>query len=316
MKKNYHLMKFSKYTVVLSLVVMLAAIVVFFTQGFVLGIDFSGGTLLTLDMGQAITNSDSPVIEEALVKQVKGDHLVTLSENNQVILRFQASADDEDAEANLRTAIIEEIKKTYPNVKMVAQERVGATAGHEMRMNALISVAIACVLMLAYIWYRFEFAFAVSAISAIVHDVLMMVAVMLFTRAQVNSSFIAALLTIVGYSVNDTIVLFDRIRENLKRYRDKSREEIVELSFAETLTRTINTSLTVFITITALYIVGVQSIKEFALPLIAGIVSGTYSTIFFASPLWLWIHEAMDKRNQKKKQGGGKKQLKPNKSKA
>lgn len=304
----FGLMKYSKYTVAISLLVILAGLLVFIFQGFVLGIDFAGGSILTLDMGQTFVEADAPALQAIVAKVVERDYQVAATEDNRAIVRFQVNADEESAEAAelaMRESIVEEIRKTYPNVAVVTQERVGATAGHEMRMNAFISVGIACVLMLAYIWYRFEFAFAVSAIAALVHDVLIMAAVMLFTRTQLNSTFIAALLTIVGYSINDTIVLFDRIRENVKRLKDKSREEIVEISFSETLTRTINTSMTTFIVITVLYIVGVQSIKEFALPLLAGIISGAYSTILFASPLWVWIHRAMDKRRGNRHGKGG-----------
>jgi preprotein translocase SecF subunit len=318
--KVFGLMKLSPYTVAFSMLVILAAIVVWIFQGFVLGIDFSGGTLLTLDMGKTFGNPEAAALQPVVQQVVAKDFQVAATENNQCIIRFQASKDDPNAEMAIREALMTQIKKTYPDAKVVTQDRVGATAGAQMTENALISVGIASVLMLAYIWYRFEFAFAVGAIAALLHDVIFMCAVMLFTRTQVNSTFIAALLTIIGYSVNDTIVLFDRIRENVKRYKDKSREEIVELSFSETLTRTINTSLTVFVTITALYIVGVQSIKEFTLPLIAGTVSGVYSTIMFASPIWVWIHRAQDNRRKKKiaakklqAKGGAKK---PAKSKA
>ncbi len=306
--KAFGLMKFSKYTVVFSALVILATIVVFITQGFVMGIDFSGGTLLTLDMGKTFGNTEAAALQNVVDPVIPGDFQVAAS-NNQCIIRFQAAKDKPDEEMALRESLMAEIKKVYPDVKMVNQDYVGATAGDQMIANALISVAIASGMMLAYIWYRFEFAFAVGAIAALLHDVIIMAAVMLFTRTQINSTFIAALLTIIGFSVNDTIVLFDRIRENVKRYKDMSREEIVELSFSETLTRTINTSLTVFVTITALYIVGVQSIKEFALPLIAGTVSGVYSTIMFASPIWVWIHRGMDNRRKRKleerKQGKG-----------
>lgn len=304
--KIFGLMKFSKYSVALSLLVILAGLVVFIVKGFVLGIDFSGGTILTLDMGQTFTNAEAPALQDLVAGSIEGDYQVAASENNQAIIRFQANTDDEAAEMETRKKLMEEIEKTYPNVSVASQERVGATAGDEMRTNALISVAIACVLMMIYIWIRFEIAFSLAAIAAIVHDVLIMAAVMLFMQVQINSSFIAAMLTIIGFSMNDTIVLFDRIRENVKRYRDKPKEEIVEISFSEMLTRTINTSLTVFITITALYTVGVQSIKEFALPLLVGIISGAYSTILFASPLWIWIHKAMDNRRRRGGKGGKK----------
>jgi len=320
MKKRFSVTKNAKIFVAISCVVILAGLIAFIFEGFVPGIDFSGGTILTLDMGQTFTAAQVPSLQTVVDKfmadnKIKGDKLVSSSQNNQAIIRYQAYYDDSNGEMAMRASLITEIKKAYPKVAQASMERVGATAGTEMQMNALISVAVACVLILIYIAFRFEFVYGVSAIAALIHDVLIMAAVMIFTRTQVNSSFIAAMLTIVGYSINDTIVLFDRVRENVKKLKGLPREEIVDISFLETLTRTLNTSLTVFFTLVALYILGVQSIREFALPLLAGVISGTYSSILIAAPLWIWIHQAMDKRNKnklanKKKQLKGKKPIK------
>jgi preprotein translocase subunit SecF len=309
MKKQFSLMSEAKYFVVASVIVILAGVVMLFTNGFVLGIDFSGGSILTLDMGQTFENADAPVLQQYVdgfwaANGLSGDKTVSAAQGNQAVIRYQAYSDDSAKERELRANLETDLKKTYPNVKEVSRDQVGATAGREMRLNALYSVALACLLMLIYIWRRFELAFGIAAIISLIHDVVIMAAVMIFTRTQINSSFIAAMLTIVGYSINDTIVLFDRIRENVKKMKGETREKIVDTSFQETLTRTLNTSLTVFITLVALYVLGVQSIKEFALPLIAGVVSGTYSSILIAAPLWIWIHWAADKRRKQNGKGG------------
>jgi preprotein translocase subunit SecF len=304
MKKQFSLMKNAKYFVSGSLVVILVGIICYFAMGFVYGIDFSGGTMLTLDMGKTFTAEQVPAVQAIADKIIKGDKLVSVAAGNEAVIRYQGYADNTDSEKAMRTSLKEEIKKSYPDVKEISRDNVGATAGSEMRTNAFLSVLVACALMLVYIWFRFEVVFGVGAIAALVHDVLIMAAVMIFTRTQINSSFIAAMLTIVGYSINDTIVLFDRIRENVKKMKGTPREQIVDISFLETLTRTLNTSLTVFLTLVALYVLGVQSIKEFALPLIAGVVSGTYSSILIAAPIWIWIHKVIDKRRKQQGKGG------------
>jgi preprotein translocase subunit SecF len=320
MKKRFSVTKNAKIFVAISLVIILAGIIAYFLEGFVPGIDFSGGTILTLNMGKTFTSADSPALQEIVDKYmadnaIKGDKIVSASQDNQAIIRYQANADNPDAEKAMRTAMEAEIKKTYPDLTEASRESVGPTAGREMQLNALYSVTIACVLILIYVAIRFEFVYGVAAIASLLHDVLIMAAVMIFTRTQVNSTFIAAMLTIVGYSINDTIVLFDRIRENVKKMKGLPREEIVDISFLETLVRTLNTSLTVFFTLVALYFLGVQSIKEFAMPLLVGVISGTYSSILIAAPIWIWIHNATDKRRKAKiaarKQlaKGGKKQL-------
>ena len=156
-----------------------------------------------------------------------------------------------------------------------------------MTLNALKSTIIAWICILIYIWFRFELKSGVTAVIALIHDVLVMVAVAALLRTQINSSFVAAVLTIIGYSINNTIVIFDRIRENVKRFgRKLSRAEIANTSISQTLSRSINTSLTTLFTLLALYVFGVESIKEFTLPIIVGILAVAYSSIFIAGPLW------------------------------
>jgi preprotein translocase SecF subunit len=161
----------------------------------------------------------------------------------------------------------------------------------------LIALLLANLGILIYISFRFEWKFGIAAIAALIHDVLIMLVVYSIAQIAINASFIAAILTIVGYSINDTIVVFDRIRENKKHTKKIDYNDLVNRSISETMVRSINTSLTTLVTILALYILGVPAIKDFALPLVVGIIAGTYSSIFIASPLWVLL-------DQKLKTGG------------
>jgi len=173
-------------------------------------------------------------------------------------------------------------------------DNVGAVIGKELTREAFLALLIASVAMVLYITMRFEFKFAVAAILALLHDVFVVLAFFSLFKVEINSPFIAAILTIIGYSINDTIVIFDRIRENLKYHRKRTILEVINDSINESLVRSINTSLTTLVVLVALfvafnYFVGGMNLKVFALALLVGIVSGTYSSIFIASPLWyLW----------------------------
>ena len=158
--------------------------------------------------------------------------------------------------------------------------------GKEIKKKALMSSLIASVGMLIYISWRFEFKFALAAIIALVHDVLITLSVFAIFRIPADNAFIAAILTILGYSINDTIVIFDRIREEVKFNPNSDKKDIINLSIKKSLTRTINTSITTLVSVIILYIIGVEAVKVLALPLIFGMISGTYSSIFIASPVW------------------------------
>jgi SecD/SecF fusion protein len=183
----------------------------------------------------------------------------------------------------------------------IESQSIGSTISNEMRKNAVMAVILACIFMLFYIWFRFkDVRFAGSAIAALAHDVLVVLAAYALIRISVGNTFIACMLTIVGYSINDTIVIFDRIRENMHGVKKQSAEalaEVVNRSLTQTLARSINTSVTTIIMVLLLFIMGVSSIREFALPLMVGLISGTYSSIFIAANLWyiLKLHTGKDK---------------------
>ena len=216
-------------------------------------------------------------------------------------LRVLVNIDDQASQ--VRGLLEKEMTAKYENFRFVSVDHVSAIAGRDLLGNAVKALLIAFVCMLIYIAIRFDVFSGLATLFGLIHDVLIMCSFMVFFRAffQVNSSFIAAVLTIVGYSINNTIIIFDRIRETAKKpgYTQKPRMEIVEDSVANTLSRTINTSLTTLITLVALYVFGVDSIREFAFPLIVGMLAGTYSSVLLSGQVWaMW----MEKRNARKAQ--------------
>ena len=295
---NIKVMKNSKFFIAASLLVILVGVVFFIVGGFNLGIDFTGGTVITVDMSGEF---DLEVVKDATQKYATTDYSVAISDKTKAEIKIQDKDVDPEEQNQVREDIMNDIKAVYPDAAIESIDRVGATAGAELLQKTIMSVILACGGVLVYIWIRFELLSGFSALVALVHDALIMTALVLIFRTRINSSFIAAVLTIVGYSINDTIVVFDRIRENSKRFSHSlNREAIVDKSVSETIVRSLNTSITTLFTITALYIFGVQSIKEFALPLIVGIVSGTYSSIFIASPLWVALHKLAKNIKHKK----------------
>ena len=293
----------SKYFMMFSGAIILVGIIVgLIFGGLNLGIDFTGGSILTIELGQ---DYDIEVVEQALsdngidpaeTQIVRG----TGDDSTQAIIRMQEIAGTDDAQ--IREAVINTLAQTYPAAEAGEIESVGGVTSGEIISKAFLSIVLAAGLMLIYIWIRFELFSGIAAVTALVHDVLIMTAVVCIARVQINSSYIAACLTIVGYSINDTIVLFDRIRENNKQFsiKTKTRAEVADISIRQTLSRTINTSVTTLVTILALYIFGVTAIKEFALPLIVGLISGTYSSIFIASPVWVALMQRKHKKEHEK----------------
>ncbi len=185
------------------------------------------------------------------------------------------------------SVVNEAVRQAYS--PLISQDDVSPSIGNEMKTTALITSIIAALLMLVYITFRFEILFAVSAVACLIHDLLIVVAVYAFFRIPVNINFIAAILTVLGYSINATVVIFDRIRENAKTMKRETPDAIADKSIWQTMTRSINTTITTLITIVLLLIMGVSSIKLFALPLLVGMIAGTYSSVFLAGPIWAFL---------------------------
>lgn len=294
-----------KYTIwITTSILILGLIFGFISGGLNIGLDFTGGSVTTVEIGQQYNTEDITNIMKDL--GIEKTQVVKTGDNwTQAQIKMQVSEAEQDTQADVSSGILTELQKTYPNAAILSQDKVGGVASSELVFNAFMAVLISCGLMLLYIWIRFELYQGIGAVIALLHDVGIMAAFMCFFRVEVNSTFIAACLTIVGYSINDTIVLFDRIRDNnklmgLKKY---TREEIANKSFLQTLGRTINTTLTTLLMVIFLYIFGVESIKVFAFPLIVGIVTGVYSSIFMAVPIAVKLE---NRRDRKMLAGGGK----------
>lgn len=264
----------------ISLTIILIGMGFLVTKGLNLGIDFKGGTQVVIEFGK---DFNKPEVEE-IVKKYASDEVSNKVENTQ--LEIKSNSLDSDKVKSMFAEIKE--KYSLEDKALVSQEEIGASIGKELTNKALIALLVANVGMLIYVGIRFEFRFGIAAILALLHDALITISVYAIFQVPVNSPFIAAILTIIGYSINDTIVIFDRIRENLKNMRRKDEAEVANLSITQTMTRSINTVLTTLITIVCVYIF-VPSVREFAFPIIIGIVSGAYSSIFIASPIWVML---------------------------
>ena len=253
------------------------------------GLDFMGGTSTTADFGKDMTIEDIENDIVPYVEKVTGDSDVQATKvegTTQVTIKTRTLSLDERQELEDTLA-----ENCDVDASTITSQSISSTISGEMRSDALKAVIVSCIFMLLYIWFRFkDIRFAASAILALVHDVLVVITVYALVRISVGSTFIACVLTIVGYSINDPIVIFDRIRENLalKTGKQTAEElrEVANKSLTQTLSRSINTSITTFIMVVMLYILGVASIRDFSLPLMAGLVCGAYSSICIATELW------------------------------
>ena len=272
--------------------VVLALLLSLFGMGINVGIDFSGGMSMQYTMGEAVTQSD---IEGVLNGIGLKDYAVSVQGTGKDSINIRIKAIDEDGVQGVQASITEALQAKYPNAAIYGDVNyVGPVAGATLLRNAFLSVLIAALCMLIYIAIRFDFNSGAAAVLGLVHDVLIMLSFMVILRSfvQMNSSFIAAMLTIVGYSINNTIIIFDRIRENARKMPSSTpRVDVVNRSIKECLGRTINTTLTTLVTIVCLYIFGVSSIREFALPIIVGIISGVYSANMINGYVWAFLEE-------------------------
>ena len=291
----------SRICLLISAAIIVAALLLtVFGHGINLGIDFSGGLSMQYDVKTAVNKA---VIETALDKMDVGSYIVNVqgANDNEINVRIKDVAKD-DIQI-IQSTFENEVKAEYPEIESIGDvSYVGPVAGATLVRNAVVSVLLASLLMLIYIAIRFDLNSGLSAVFGLIHDVLIMLSFMVIFRSfiQMNSSFIAAALTIVGYSINNTIVIFDRIRENAKKMPTSPKEEVTNVSIRESLGRTICTTATTLITIVALCILGVASIREFALPIIVGILSGVYSANMINGYIWAWLEEKRKARKAAK----------------
>ena len=276
---------------IIPAIIIIIGIVMTFVPGLNFDIDFRGGTSFTVDMGKEVSNDEiSNTIKDVLGYQPSS---IQKSDGNTVVIKVFNKNNGEGAlDTEMRSKITNALTEKFGlnEQSILSVDNVSPSVGNELKMQSLLALTAAIILMLVYIVIRFEFLSGVAATVSLVHDVLIIVSVYSIFQIPVNTSFIAAILTIIGYSINDTIVIFDRIREN---YRFASKKDdfavVAEKSVWQCMTRSINTSATTLFSIVALFATGVSSLREFTFPLIIGIVSGVYSTVFIATPVWIMM---------------------------
>ena len=269
---------------IVSLIAILIGVIGYFIQGgFNFGIDFLGGSLIEVEFDGS---TDVGQIRDVLEDAGYGSSIIQQTDDNKYIIRIKAEEVGKSLEIEEKARILNALDEGMGINPVLLQDRtVNPGFGSILIRNALMAMAISLAGILIYVWIRFEFRFGATAILTLAHDVLITLGVYAILNREINTSTIAALLTIIGYSLNDTIVVFDRIRENTPKARSLGYTNIVNQSVNMTLSRSINTSLTSLLPVVLLLILGTTALKDFALALTIGIITGTYSSIFFASPI-------------------------------
>ena len=282
----------SKLWIGISIVLVVLSLLSFFIQSLNFGIDFRGGTSIRTESSEPIDVAD---YRSALSSLDLGD--ISKSEvfdpnyaddQNVAMIRIQAQPGQEAATSTLVENSLQKLREVSEDIKFVSVESVGPKVSGELIKTAIIAVILAISAVLFYIWIRFEWQFAVGAISALIHDVILTIGIFSALQIKFDLAIIAAILTIVGYSLNDTVVVFDRVRENLRKFKKRSLVEVMNLSINETMSRTVMTSVTTLLALISLFILGGDVIRGFVFAMIWGVVVGTYSSIFIASAILLW----------------------------
>lgn len=274
----------------ISAIIIVIGLITIALKGLNFGIDFQGGTSLVLEFSEEYDKEKV----DSIVKKYASDAVTNTVEDS----KYQIKSKDFNSEQV--SELIEELKKEYkmPDEAIISQDEIGASIGRELRVNSIKALSLAFIAMLIYIAIRFELKFGVIALIALAHDLLVTLSVFAVFGIAINTPFIAAILTIIGYSINATIVIFDRIRENLKLSGRTSPAEVADNSITQTMGRSINTTLTTLFTIVAIYIF-VPTVREFSFPIIIGIVSGLFSSVCIAPSLWVMVVERDKKKNKK-----------------
>jgi protein-export membrane protein, SecD/SecF family len=283
-KHQFSFMKYRKYYYIISVAIIVLGIGFGMIRGYNYGIDFTGGTMMQLDMGKTVTAAEVNDLQTVLGgDKIDADIVVAGKNNNQVIIKTVQALD-----TAARDKILDDIyaKFDLTDKSVMSIEQFGPSVGDMLKKNAVKAVIIASIGMLIYISIRFEWKFGLASIIAVLHDVLVLIAFYGIFHMPINNPFIAAVLTIVGYSIMDTIVIFDRVRENLDIMKRSKLEELIDHSINQTLGRSLMTSVATVVAIIPLCIMGGETIRNFTLPLIIGIAAGTCSSIFIASPLY------------------------------
>ncbi len=265
---------------IISVVILLAGMVSMLVQGLNLGIDFVGGNKIAVQFEQQVDIAD---LRTALNENgLEGSKIQELDDGSFMLKTTELNQAEQDS-------LMADLAGRFGELEIVSSGLVGPSVGAELKKNAVIALALAVLLMIAYISYRFELHFAIAGVIALFHDIFIVVAIFSILQLEVDSTFIAALLTIFGYSINDKIVVFDRIRENMGRVKKDQLSGIVDLSIRQSFTRSMNTSISTLILLLALLFLGGQTTRIFVLAMVIGVIAGTYSSLCIASPIWYEI---------------------------
>ncbi|MEM7729307.1 MAG: protein translocase subunit SecF [Pseudomonadota bacterium] len=291
---------------ILSLIAVLVSSYWFFTKGLNYGIDFSGGVVTVVDFGDAPPDDAQEFVQTRFggstvqnISQPAGSPITYDYLRIGLPLQVEEEAADTegeesreaqtDAQQVAQAALIDALQAEYGDIRIDATETVSGKVSGELRRKGLLAVVLALGLVLAYIWFRFEWQFGAGAVIALLHDVILTLGVFELFQIEFNLAIIAAILTIVGYSLNDTVIVYDRIRENLRKYKKMPLEEVINISINDTLSRTILTSVTTLLALSALFFLGGPGLQGFSFAMIWGVLVGTYSSIFVASPMLLLL---------------------------
>lgn len=292
---KFPIMGLSKFCVPISVGVALAAVVLLVVQGLNFGIDFKGGSLFeiaTKSVDGKVVEVDVVELRAKLGKLGLGDvQIQGLDKPEEALIRVerQEATSEQNVEVVQQAAAAKVRAALGDGIQVRRQETVGAAVSGELKQAGIIAVLCAIVGILLYIWFRFEWQFSLAAILALVHDILITLGVFSLFRMEFGLTEVAALLTLAGYSINDTVVVFDRIRENLRRYKKMPLLELLNNSINETMSRTVLTSITTLLAVGSIYVFGTEVIKGFAFAMMFGILIGTWSSIFVATPFLQWI---------------------------
>ena len=294
--KTYGFMQFSPISLLLSLVLVLSSFGLILTKGLNYGIDFSGGTLIQVKYDKPVKVDDirAAIAQDPLFKDAT---ITRFGSDEEIVIRFSGSSTAVDEDAG---DVAREHLQSTGNFEIRRVDMVGPKVGAELREKGIMALVVSVLAILAYIAYRFEWRFAIAAVIALVHDISIVVGALVLFRVDVNLDILAALLTILGYSLNDTIIVFDRIRESVRESKTFDLKTIIDFSVSKTLTRTLLTSLTTFFVVLTLFLFGGEIIHGFGFTLLVGIIVGTYSSVFVAAPLLLRLR--FDVRGYKAKE--------------
>tara|TARA_B100000530_G_scaffold258864_1_gene172190 strand:+ start:940 stop:1833 length:894 start_codon:yes stop_codon:yes gene_type:complete len=283
--KNIKFNKFYKQFNYLSLLLILASLLLLLFKGLNFGVDFKGGTLIEIRSDKETSNIS--LIRDSFNQMNLGDVSVkNFGNENDYIVKFEKqNSNDPKFIVNIK----KKLTSSIGNVEFRRVENVGPKVSAELLKSGIIAIALSLAAMLLYIWIRFEWQFSLGAILALFHDVIITLGIFSLFSLEINLSIVAAVLTIVGYSMNDTVVIFDRVRENLKKYADIKIFELTNISINETLSRTIITSVTTLLALLSIYLFGGEILKGFSLAMILGVIFGTYSSIYIANPILVML---------------------------